>query len=251
MSDLNRPEAFLGRLRRALGREPGAAIAFEDVFPDDRDAARRERAAAANGRGRQARLALLARLKEAAVPLNLAVTAVPDAAAAGAAVADLVRRADTEWGEEKAVVGWDHPLVAALDLGRRLRPQGIAVDIPGPDSDGTPSFGARAATAFVGVTAADYCVADTATLAMITRPGQPRTVSLVPAIHVAVIRLEQIVADVSELYALLDPATTGAEDGLGRCMTFISGPSKTADIELVMVHGAHGPRALHLYVITE
>jgi len=38
--------------------------------------------------------------------------------------------------------------------------------------------------------------------------------------------------------------------GLTNCLTLISGPSKTADIELTMVHGAHGPREVYLYVIT-
>ena len=40
------------------------------------------------------------------------------------------------------------------------------------------------------------------------------------------------------------------EDGLTNCMTFISGPSKTADVEATMVHGAHGPREVYVYVIT-
>jgi hypothetical protein len=40
------------------------------------------------------------------------------------------------------------------------------------------------------------------------------------------------------------------EWGLTNCLTLISGPSKTADIELTMVHGAHGPREVYLYVIT-
>jgi L-lactate dehydrogenase complex protein LldG len=38
---------------------------------------------------------------------------------------------------------------------------------------------------------------------------------------------------------------------LTNCLTLISGPSKTADIELTMVHGAHGPREVYLYVITQ
>ena len=85
---------------------------------------------------------------------------------------------------------------------------------------------------------------------MKARPGQARSVSLVPSIHVAVITLDQIVRDLEELYALLRNDLGQSGEGLGRCTTFISGPSKTADIELTMVHGAHGPRALHLFVIT-
>ena len=61
----------------------------------------------------------------------------------------------------------------------------------------------------------------------------------------------QIVADFKELYASLrwgDPSSPG---DLTTCLTFISGPSKTADIEATLVHGAHGPRALYLVVIDE
>ena len=93
-------------------------------------------------------------------------------------------------------------------------------------------------------------MADSATMVMRTRSGQARTVSLLPSIHVAVIEFGQIIADLKELYALLkwDPHT--CKEGLTNCMTFISGPSKTADIEATMVHGAHGPREVHLFVVT-
>jgi L-lactate dehydrogenase complex protein LldG len=85
---------------------------------------------------------------------------------------------------------------------------------------------------------------------MRTRAGQARSVSLVPAIHIAVIELKQIIADLKELYALLKWDPQEKKEGLTNCMTFISGPSKTADIEATMVRGAHGPREVHVYVIT-
>jgi L-lactate dehydrogenase complex protein LldG len=84
---------------------------------------------------------------------------------------------------------------------------------------------------------------------MTARPGHARSVSLVPAIHIAVIEIRSIIANLKELYALIKHGD-GLPGGLTNCMTFITGPSKTADIEAVMVHGAHGPRELYLYVIT-
>jgi len=101
------------------------------------------------------------------------------------------------------------------------------------------------------VTSADFCLADTATLVLRNRPGQPRSVALVPSIHIAVITLDQIVADMKELFALLRwVAHFPAGRAFPNYMSFISGPSKTADIEATMVHGAHGPREVHLFVIT-
>jgi L-lactate dehydrogenase complex protein LldG len=103
---------------------------------------------------------------------------------------------------------------------------------------------------YIGITSADFCMADSATLVMRTRPGQARSVSLVPAIHIAVVELNRIIADLKELYALLKWDPQESKDGVTNCMTFISGPSKTADIEATMVDGAHGPREVHIIVIT-
>jgi len=67
----------------------------------------------------------------------------------------------------------------------------------------------------------------------------------VPSVHIAVLPLDRLVAELSEIYAHLE-----ALDPMPAAVTFISGPSKTADIEAQLVHGAHGPREMHLFVVT-
>ena len=200
------------------------------------------------------RRALLNRLVERGKPLNLNVIPTHDTASAAAAITDMVARKNPEWEGPKTVAAWRHPLIGALNLAPLLAERQIDYFTAAPTS-GPAATSERTAirrrmeTAFVGITSADYCLADTGTLVLISRADCARAVSLLPTIHVAVIELEQIIADLTELYTQLISVRRNGRHRLGNCLTMITGPSKTADIELTMVHGAHGPRELHLYVI--
>ncbi|HEX6867862.1 MAG TPA: LUD domain-containing protein, partial [Candidatus Limnocylindrales bacterium] len=70
--------------------------------------------------------------------------------------------------------------------------------------------------------------------------------SLVPDLHVCVVRADQVVADVPDAVRLLD-----AESYRGRPQTWISGPSATSDIELQRVEGVHGPRRLDVIIVAD
>lgn len=96
----------------------------------------------------------------------------------------------------------------------------------------------------VGITGCFCAIAETGTLLLLSGPHTPATVSLLPETHLALVDARRIVATMEEAFALLR-----AEHGhLPRALNFISGPSRTGDIEQTIVLGAHGPRRVHLLI---
>ena len=106
---------------------------------------------------------------------------------------------------------------------------------------------ARAVTGsdLVGVTGCFCALAETGTLMLCSGPATPPTVSLLPETHIAVVAAADIVASMEESWAALR-----AEFGqLPRAVNFISGPSRTGDIEQTIVLGAHGPYRVHIIIV--
>lgn len=97
----------------------------------------------------------------------------------------------------------------------------------------------------VGISGCFCAIAETGTLMLLSAPGSPATVSLLPETHVAIVPAARIVGTMEEAFALLR-ATHGE---LPRAVNFISGPSRTGDIEQTIVLGAHGPCRVHLLVV--
>jgi L-lactate dehydrogenase complex protein LldG len=92
------------------------------------------------------------------------------------------------------------------------------------------------ATADVGVTGCDAAAAETGSLVMFSAPGRSRVVSLLPPFHVAIVERDRIHFSMAEVFEVYRDRLENSAS-----CTFITGPSRTADIELTLTLGIHGP----------
>lgn len=95
----------------------------------------------------------------------------------------------------------------------------------------------------IGLTGCENAIAETGTLAMTSGPGRPRSASLMPIVHVAVIRAADILLGMGEYFRKASEAKAKS-GGQIPYVVFITGPSRTADIELSLTLGVHGPGEL-------
>lgn len=103
----------------------------------------------------------------------------------------------------------------------------------------------------MGITGVDYAVAETGSVIVLPRKGLSRLVSVVPPVHVALVRRSEVIGTLDDLFTLrrLEFLRNGGD--MGSYLNFISGPSRTADIEQTIVVGVHGPREVHLVLLDE
>lgn len=181
------------------------------------------------------------RLAEVLEPLTVRLRLAKSPAEAQAHLADIARER-----QARSYVRWAAPPIdvdAALAAGEGLErlevpPAGAAGQ---PDGRPCPAL----AGADLGVTAAHAALLDSGSLVLVAGPDCPRSVSLLPAVHVCLLPRAALVPDVSALPGLLE-AHRRADGGLPACLNLVTGPSSTADIELVLVRGVHGPVAVEV-----
>jgi L-lactate utilization protein LutC len=148
--------------------------------------------------------------------------------------------------ERKArrVIAW-----ATSNLGRlgdQLRADGLEVTeesrMPVSEEQ-RRSFREAGARADIGVSGADLAVAETGSLVLISGAGKARSVSLLPPVHVAVFGKGALVESLEQVGTIFEALHRDPDRSLsGASISFITGPSRTADIELTLTRGVHGPK---------
>jgi L-lactate dehydrogenase complex protein LldG len=131
-----------------------------------------------------------------------------------------------------------------LNLAPALGERGLEVHVV--DQFGQPASRDVLFSADVGISGALFAVAETGSLLVASGPSEPRSLTLLPPVHIAVVSREQLVADLFDLFGLLEARKVDLPANL----TLITGPSKTGDIELKLVTGVHGPGEVHAVIVT-
>jgi len=131
-------------------------------------------------------------------------------------------------GLDRRVAGWHE--FAGLDWAAA----GVAFeDRPAAKDDAT------------GLTGCFCAIAETGTVLLLSAPDQPKVTALLPETHLCVVRASRLLDTMEESFALLR-AEVGEPP---RAVFYVSGPSRTADIEQTIVIGAHGPYRVHAIVV--
>ena len=229
---------FMSRVRREVARAAGLFPATVSARPSDPAGA----AEAVAGQLAERWPAALQRFREEFERVAGVLHVVPGWEAVPATVAEIAR----ERGATR-IVGWSEAALGA-DPGPALRERGLeAVLEPDAIVDRAEAERLRAASAGaeIGLTGVDLAIAATGTLVLLSGAGRPRSTSLLPEYHVAVFDRRALVETLEQAGVILEAWHASGRTMSGSSITFITGPSRTADIELTLTRGVHGPREVH------
>jgi L-lactate dehydrogenase complex protein LldG len=233
---------FLDRIRARMARTPGLFPASPSLRParphDAADTIRRELSERWG--------ATLVRFQRELERVGGVLHRVRSVEAVPALVAELAHQRHAS-----AVLSW-HPAALGFDPAPGLAAESItchAMPDAVPDLDARARLREVAATTPIGLTGADLVLAETGTMILRSGPGKPRSTSLLPACHVAVFDRTVLVETLAQVGVFLE--AWNADDAPGAVINFITGPSRTADIELTLTRGVHGPKEVHAVFVEE
>jgi L-lactate dehydrogenase complex protein LldG len=145
----------------------------------------------------------------------------------------------------KIVIG-EGGVIERLGIADRLRP--LNLEVRAVDSLQLPQARDVFFQADIGISNVAHLIAETGSVIMATAPADPRSLSLLPPVHIAVADQSQLLPDLFDLFDLFSPLGSPGKVPPS-CLTIITGPSKTGDIELRLVTGVHGPGEIHVVVV--
>jgi L-lactate dehydrogenase complex protein LldG len=145
-----------------------------------------------------------------------------------------------------------NPLLTRLGLEQNLRAWGFSTSV-WAEAEAADSAAYRQAcfAAPVGISGVDWALAETGSLVLTSSTEGSQLATLAPPTHVALYRRAQLLESLDDVLEQL-PLPGGAEGArAGRSVVFVTGVSRTADIEQILIKGVHGPRVLHAVLVEE
>lgn len=165
------------------------------------------------------------------------------------ALATLARLLDERAAHQ--IIAWDLAAIALPGLPSLLAARGAELLDPNVRGAARKERLQELESAPVCVSGVAYAIAESGTLVMRHGPGKPRLASLLAPAHIAIVRSEQLVRGLGEALTELRNTHGDALFADTSNLTFITGPSRTADIEMTLSLGIHGPPELHVVIIDE
>ena len=213
-------EDILGRIRAKLGRNNANAgsgrAALEDYL-------------AARSQGPRPKIDgdLVARFRERSERMSSTVDEVGDAHAVPQAVARYL---------------------AAHRLATRAVCWPALADLPWQEAGIAAAARPASGDDLLGITGCFCAIAETGSLVLCSGPDTPASTSLLPETHIAIVPATRVLLGMEEAWQLIRSGPAAGQ-GLPRAVNFISGPSRTGDIEQTIVLGAHGPYRVHIVIV--
>ena len=244
-------EDFLSNITRSLGREGEPALAPDAATHLSLNAAqvhRRSELVNADIAARSAELMDLLARTAVEASWNVFRTQSPSDAA------NYIRRIAQDV-EARTMLRSSHTALEELDIETAMQGTGISLDVMtlGDEEQGDARENRRdqlrqqVIAADIGITGVDYAIAETGSCVLLPRKGLSRVVSLLPPVHIAVVKSGQVLPSLDELFTLRrQDFLTG---DIGSYLNLISGPSRSADIEYQLVTGVHGPGEVHMILL--
>jgi L-lactate utilization protein LutC len=147
-----------------------------------------------------------------------------------------------------------NPILNQLQIGKMLGKRGKTVVVWPASTEGPPvgsSFRDECFAAGAGITGVDFALAETGSLVLSSITEGSQLASLAPPVHIALYLRSQIRATLDEVLQSLPVSRDTGKPSPARSAVFVTGTSRTADIEQILIRGVHGPRSVHAILVEE
>ncbi len=237
--------AFLARVREALGRTSPIVVTPDHPTLKTTLPRHEEKIRTTQARTEARRPQNVARLETIATEGAWHVHRVADAEEASNAVADLASKI-----QAKTIVRTAEEIFKRIDVDSKLRKRGVSPTVLASGRSRRKSdLKGIAFKADLGISGVEYAIAETGSCALFQRKGNARITTLAPPVLALIVEESQVLETLDDFFAIVRFQFLANRARLPNYYNFISGPSRTGDIEQTLTIGVHGPGEVHMIIV--